>query len=181
MPREISDEEYGFLQGRRQVADFVESIWNDPTLSKEAKALVKKKYPNLQIPDYDIEAKVEKRFDDEAKARRDQEEATRQRQLDEQIASSRSNVQKEFGFTDESMKQLEQLMIDRNIGDYEAAAMLMASKQPKPSEPTFDTFRWNHEKQEGFKEIAADPEGWARQQILNAVTADDRRAREQTR
>lgn len=181
MPREVSDEEYNFLQGRRQVADFVESIYNDPTLSKEAKKLIKKKYPNLQIPDYDIEEKVEQRFADEHKARSDQEAATRQAQLDEQIKTSRSTVQKEYGFTDEAMKQLEDLMVQRNIGDYEAGAMLMASKQPKQSEPTFDTFRWNHEKQQGFKEIAADPEGWARQQILDAVTADDRRSREQTR
>ena len=26
MPREVSDEEYNFLQGRKQVADFVESF-----------------------------------------------------------------------------------------------------------------------------------------------------------
>jgi DNA-directed RNA polymerase specialized sigma subunit len=179
MPRQVTDEEYNFLQARRQVADFVESIYNDPTLNKEAKRLIKKKYPALQIPDYDIEEKVERRFDEEKRARDDAEAATRQKQTDERIASQRGQVQKEYGFTDEAMKRLEDLMVERNIGDYEAGAVYMASKEPTPIEPTFDNFRWNHDRQEGFKEIAADPEGWARKEILNAVRADERAAKGQ--
>ena len=179
MPREISDEEYQFLQGRRQVADFVESIYNDPSLNKDAKRLIKRKYPNLQIPDYDIEEKVNTRLDAEKKARDDAEAATKQKQTDERIAGERTRVKQEFGFTDDAMKRLEDTMVERNIGDYEAAAVYMASKEPKTSEPTFDNFRWNHDRQEGFKEIAADPEGWARSQILNAVRADERRAKGQ--
>lgn len=177
MPRELSDEEYAFLQGRRQVADFVESIYNDPSLNKEAKRLIKRKYPNLQIPDYDLEEKVTQRLDSEKKAREDAEAATRQQQTDQRIASERERVQKEFGFTPEAMTRLEDLMIEKNIGDYEAAATYMASKEPKPMEPTFDNFRWNHDRQDDFKKIAADPEGWARQEILNAVHADERTRR----
>jgi hypothetical protein len=173
MPREVSDEEYQFLQGRRQVADFVESIYNDPSLNKEAKRLIKRKYPNLQIPDYDIEEKVNTRLDQEKKAREDAEAAVRQKQETETWRERRAETQKTFGFTDDAMKKLEDLMLEKNIGDYEAAAVYLASKEPKQSEPTHDTFRWNHDRQEGFKEIAADPEGWARNQILQAVRADD--------
>jgi hypothetical protein len=179
MPREITDEEYQYLQGRSQVADFVESIYNDPQLSKDAKRLIKRKYPNLAIPDYDIEQKVDSRLDAEKKAREDQEAATRQKQTDERIASERARVQKEYGFTDEAMQRLENTMIERNIGDYEAGAVYLASKEPKASEPTFDNFRWNHDRQDGFKEIAADPEAWARKELLNAVRADERTRRGQ--
>src|SRR5580698_1927558 len=59
MPRTISDEEYKYLQDKRMTADFVESIYNDPQLNKEAKRLIKRKYPNLAIPDFDLETKVE--------------------------------------------------------------------------------------------------------------------------
>jgi parvulin-like peptidyl-prolyl isomerase len=179
MPREISDEEYAFLQAKRQTADFVESIYNDPQLNKEAKRLIKKKYPNVQIPDYDIEEKVMSRLDQEKKAREDADAAARKKAEDEQFQSVRSQTQKSFGFTDEAMQRLEQLMIERNIGDYEAAAVLMASKEPKASEPTFDNSRWNHDRQEGFKEIATDPEGWARGEILKAVHADEQTRRGQ--
>ncbi|HMA74390.1 MAG TPA: hypothetical protein VKP67_23305 [Xanthobacteraceae bacterium] len=173
MPREVTDEEYNFLQGRRQVADFVESIYNDPTLNQEAKALIKKKYPKLQIPDYDIEQKVTKRLDDEKKAREDAEAAVKREQETTAWKERRAETQKSFGFTDEAMKKLEDLMLEKNIGDYEAAAVYLASKEPKASEPTFDSTHWHHDRQEGFKEIAADPEGWARKELLAAVRADD--------
>lgn len=173
MPREISEEEYAFLHARKQVADFVESIYNDPQLNKEAKRLIKKKYPNVSIPDYDIEEKVISRLDQEKKARDDAEAAARKKQSDEDWRNTRTKTQKDFGFTDDAMKRLEDLMIERNIGDYEAAAVLLASKEPKTSEATADNSRWNHDRQEGFKEIASDPEGWARGEILKAVHADD--------
>src|SRR5215831_16513989 len=109
MPREVSDEEYNFLQGRRQVADFVESIYNDPSLNQEAKALIKKKYPKLSIPDYDIEQKVTKRLDDEKKARDDADAAVKQETDKAKWKERRAEVQKEYGFTDEGMKSLEDM------------------------------------------------------------------------
>ena len=62
MPREVSDEEYAYLQNRKSVADFSESLYNDPTLNKELKALIKKKYPQVAIPDYDLEQQFNQRF-----------------------------------------------------------------------------------------------------------------------
>ena len=179
MPRQLTDEEFNFLQGRRQVADFVESIYNDPQLNREAKALIKKKYPNLQIPDYDIETKVEARFDREKQEREEKEAKQRRDEEDERFRRERKATQEKHGFTDDAMGRLEQLMIDRNIGDYEAGAMLLASREPKPSSPggEFDNSRWHHEKQKGFDEIAKDPEAWGRDQIMRAIQTDQERAR----
>jgi len=168
MPRQISDEEYGFLKGRQQVADFVESIYNDPILTREAKSLIKKKYPHIQIPDYDIEQKLDARLNKEKADRDAAEEAKRKAADDEKYASLRKKTQSDYGFTDEAMTKLEQMMVERNIGDYEAAAMLMASKEPPSSDPTHDG-HWNHEKQESFAEISNDPEAWGRNEILKAL------------
>ena len=177
--RQLTDEEYNFLQGRRQVADFVESIYNDPQLNREAKALIKKKYPNLQIPDYDIETRVEARFDAEKREREEAEAQKRRTEEDERFKRDRKTTQDKYGFTDDAMGRLEQLMIDRNIGDYEAGAMLMASREPKPMAPggDLDHSRWNHQKQDGFAEIAKDPEAWGREQIMRAIQTDQERAR----
>ena len=43
----------------------------------------------------------------------------------------------------------------------------------------WDDARWNHEKRDGFKEIAADPEGWGMGQIVNSIRSAQ--ARGQTR
>jgi hypothetical protein len=179
MPRQVTDEEYSFLQGRRQVADFVESIYNDPQLTREAKALIKKKYPNLQIPDYDIETRVEARFDKERKEREDREQAVKRQEEEARFAKLRKDTQDKHHFTDEAMTRLEKMMVDRNIGDYEAAAMLMVSKEPKPISNTgdWDNTRWHHDRQDGFADIAKDPEAWGRNQIMGAIARDQERAR----
>lgn len=177
MPRNISDEEYQYLQGRRQVADFVESIYNNPKYTKQAKRLIKEAYPNMSIPDLDIEDRVEARFAEEQK-RRDEEEATK-RQQDEQThwQSKRAATQKQYGFTDEAMEDLEKMMVDRNIGDYEVAASYKAARDPKPTDRDFNAGRWDYEKAAGFQEIAKDPEGWGRNEILRAIYADQERER----
>jgi hypothetical protein len=178
MPREITDDEWNYLQSRRQVADFVESIYNDPQLGPEAKRLIKKKYPNLQIPDYDIEEKVEKRLSAADKKRQDEEDKKRKDEEDARFKSERDRTKKDYGFTDEAMERLEKLMVERNIGDYEVAASYLASKEPKASEPdNWDNSRWDHGKKEGFAEIAKDPEGWGRTELLKAIKTDQAAAR----
>lgn len=179
MPRQVSDEEYQFLQGRRQVADFVESIYNDPALTKEAKQLIKKKYPNLQIPDLDIEARVEQRLEQDRRDREEREQAQVAERDERSFQEVRNKTQKQYGFTDKAMEDLEKLMVDRNVGDYDIAAQYMASKEPKPSEATFNDGRWNHDKAPGFAEIAKDPEGWGRNEILKALYNDQERAKQQ--
>ena len=170
--RQISDEEYAWLKGKETTANFVESIYNDPNLTKEAKQLIKKKYPSLAIPDYDLEKKIDDKF-----AARDKQIAdNRQKVQDENFKKTwqekRAATQKEYGFTDEGMEKLERVMVERNIGDYEAAAVLMAAKEPKTAEATYDSHYWNHNKKPGWQEIAKDTEAWGRNEILGAIHRD---------
>jgi len=177
MPRTISDEEYKYLQDKRMTADFVESIYNDPKFNKQAKALIKEKYPNLSIPDFDLEAKVEQRFsaEDEKKQREATEAAARADR--EAWNASRAKVQKQYGFTDEGMKDLEKWMHEKAVADHEVAAEYRASKNPQMSNPTYDSQFWHHEKAPEFNEIAKDPEAWGRKEILGAIHRDEERAR----
>ena len=175
--REISDDEYNFLQGRRQIADFIEPIYNDPLLNREAKALIKKKYPQAQIADYDLEEKFNQRLDAEKKEREDAEKAKLEAEQQQKFQTIRSQVQKDYGFTEDGMKELEKFMWDKNIGDYEVAATYHAAKNPRQSETAHGDGFWHHQKQDGFAKIAEDPEGWARNEILGALRNDQERAR----
>ena len=177
MPRTISDEEYNFLTNKRMTADFVESIYNDPVLNKEAKRLIKKKYPNLAIPDFDLEQKVEQRFsaEDERKAKEAADAAAARDR--EAWNRSRTKVQKQYGFTDEGMKDLEQWMHDKAVADHEVAAEYRAAKNPQTSSPTYDSQFWHHEQAPDFVTITKDPEAWGRNEILTAIHRDEERAR----
>lgn len=177
MPRTISDEEFQFLQNKRITADFVESIYNDPQLTKEAKRLIKKKYPNLAIPDLDIEDRVQAQIDADRKSRTDSETAAQRKAADDHWKAQRKKTQEDYGFTDDGMRELEGWMQDKGVGDYEVAAQYRVSKNPKTSEPTYDTQFWHHDQAPGFADIAKDPEAWGRKEILGAIHKDAESAR----
>jgi len=170
-------EENLYLNNRRQVADFSDSLFNDPALNKDVKAIIKRKYPNIPIPDYDIEQRIEGRFAERDNKEREAAESKKQAEDNAKFQEARSSTQKKYGLTDEAMERLESMMVEKNIGDYDAAATYFASKEPKTSEASWDESRWHHEKAAGFDEIAKDPEAWGRTQILSAIRKDQENSR----
>ena len=179
MPRTLTDAEAAQYDRDQQTLRVIQQVWDDPALNREAKALLKKKFPNVQIPDYDIMQQVEQRFATERQEREDRENQRRQQEEEADFNQKRSATQKKYGLTDEGMTELEKMMLERNIGDYEVAASYHVSQNPKPSDATFDDMRWNHSKQEGFADIVKDPEAWGRAEIMKALHNDQERAKNQ--
>jgi hypothetical protein len=178
MPRTVSDEEYAHLMGRKQIADFVEPVYNSPQLGSEARALLKKAYPNLQIEGYDLKQELHGEIAKEREERLASERKRAEAEETERFNAVRKQTQNKYKFTDDAMKRLEDLMVERNIGDYEAGAMLMAAKEPRAAEPTSGARHfWEHEKQDGFTEISKDPEKWGFNQLLAAAERDAARSR----
>src|SRR6516162_9543506 len=172
MPQQLTDEQWAYYQSQDYKASLADDLWNDPQLGREAKALVKKKHPDISIPDYDIEARVEQRLDEDRKQREEAKAKEKEETDRKHFDNLRSETQKKYGITEDGMKDLEKFMVERNIGDYEVAASYKISKEPKQAEANFDNFRWNYDKQPGVSEIAKDPEAWGRSEILRAIQAD---------
>lgn len=179
MPRTIDDKEYDFLQAERRIAAVARSLYDDPKAGNEIKRLLKDKYPEMQIQDYDLEQRIEARLAADRKEREDAENNRRNEEQTTRFNTIRQSTQKKYGFTDEAMEELEKMMVERNVGDYEVAARYMASENPKPSDATFNDGRWNHDKAPGFVEIAKDPEGWGRSEILRSLNQIQERERNQ--
>ena len=179
MPRQIDDNEYQRLTSKGAVADFIQSIWDDPATGKDARRLVKRKYPNLQIPDLDIEDGVRRELDARDKKKADEDKAVKEKTDKERWASEKAAAQKKYGITDETMTEVEKFMVEKGVADYETAVGYHVARNPKPSDPTapFNDGHWNHGRSEEFKTIAADPEGFARREIMKAIEADTQRAR----
>jgi hypothetical protein len=170
MPREISDEEFNFLQNRRQVADVADMLWNDPLLGPEAKALLKKKMPELVIPEHDIRNEIRQEFavrDQKANEERENERIAKE---DAYWRGQRKKTMDEYGMPEEKMKEMEKWMYENNVGSYEVAATYHAAKNPKPSQPAgYKDPYWNHTKSDLFQQIAKDPEEWGRSEIIKAL------------
>lgn len=181
MPTTLSDEQIAYLRNRETVANFADALYNDPAISPELKRLIKRKHPDLPIPDYDAEQRINARFDEEKKAR---EDAASKAQEDKERAdwlAERERVKTSRNLTDDAMERLEKMMLDRRIGNYEDAADLMVAREPKTSSPTqeLDDRMWHHNRNEQFKEIAKDPQGWARGELLAAMARDKANAERQ--
>lgn len=179
MPRTISDEEYAHLVGRKTVADFVEPIYNSKELGAEARALIKKAYPNLQIEGFDLKQELKGEIDQVRHEIHETERQRKDREDSERFQQVRKKIQEQYKFTDDAMKRLEDMMVERNIGDYEAAATYMASKEPRAVESHGSQHFWNHEKQDSFAEISKDPEKWGFKELMGAAERDSQRARNQ--
>lgn len=181
MPHELTDEQYRALMEDHQVASIARQLWDDPQLGQEAKALFKKKHPNASVPDHDIRTEIRSEFAERDRKQQEQREAERIANEDKYWKEKRSQAQKDHNLTDEGMKELEKLMYEKNIGDYDVAATYVAAKNPKPSDPYnqpgFKDPYWNHGKSDTFKEIAKDPEEWGRNEILKALHNDQQRQR----
>jgi hypothetical protein len=178
MPREISDAEYQQWQIDKQIAGLANEVWDDPQLGPAAKELLKRKRPGIQIPDHDIRTEMRDGFAKIEKNREEEKLAEKQAKEDEYWKGQRRKIQDEYGYTDDGMKDLEKMMMDKNIGDYEVAATYHTAKNPKASEPSgYKDPYWNHGKSDTFKEIAKDPEEWGRSEIMKALQNDQRRNR----
>lgn len=181
MPMTLSDEQIAYLRNRENVANFADALYNDPTISTELKRLIKRKHPDLPIPDYDAEQRLNARFDAEKKEREDAETKARN---DKELAdwqAERDRVREKHKFTEDAMERMEKMMLERRIGNYEDAAELMIAREPKTSSPTqeLDDRLWHHNRNEQFKEIAKDPQGWARNELMAAMARDKARAETQ--
>ena len=186
MPVTLTDEQVAELRTRLGQADTNEKIaqaasrlWNSPERGDRAKALWKEEFPDSDLGGFDTEQRINARLDREAKERADAEKAAKDRAADERVATSRKKTQEDYGFTDDAMTRLEQMMVERNIGDYEVAASYMAAREPRPSDGSnaFDSQFWQHEKKDLFKEIAADPEEWGRNEILKTLRSQEQQQR----
>lgn len=152
-----------------------QELWNDPKTGDRAKALWKEKWPDSTIDGYDQKQQVQAVVDKFNKDREDEKREAEITARKERLQAQRREVQERRGYTDDAMNRMETMMRDRDILDYEAADLLFASKEPRPSDggADYEGHYWNHDKQPAFKEIAADPERWGFNEIVRAVRAGE--------
>ena len=141
MPVTLTDEQAAELRQRltaaetnRKIAEASAEIWNDPELGDSAKGLWKKKFPNTDLGGYDVEQRINARFDKERQEREAAAKAEADRRQDERIAEERREAQARYSLTDDAMKRVEDFMVERNIGDYEVAAEHFVSRNPRVSD-----------------------------------------------
>lgn len=151
-----------------------QELWNDPKTGDRAKALWKEKWPESPIEGYDQKQELTGIVNTFKKEREDEKRAAEESAETTRLREQRSTVQKRRGYTDDAMQRMDNMMAERKIYDYEAGDLLFAAQNPTPSDGSaaYDRHFWNHDKQPGYKEIAADPERWGFNELAKAVERD---------
>jgi len=163
-------DEFAAYQRKAAVNDFVEPIFNNKDLNHEARQLIKKHYPDVDQGAWDSEQRLKAEIAALKKEREDEKKAVQDKAEVEMWAKRKADAQKKYGLSEEEMGKVEQIMKDEKIYSYEEAALLKSQREPKPIEATMNSHYWNHDKQDGFKDIAADPEKWGFNTLFKDVS-----------
>ena len=116
---------------------------------------------------------MDREKEEREKAAREAEE----NQKREYFSKQKSDVQKRHGLTDDAMERMEAEMDEKKVYDYEVMASHWVAKNPRPIEQTHADHFWRYDKQDTFKEIAADPEKYAYDEIVKTLREQESRDR----
>ena len=97
--------------------------------------LIKKDNPDAVIPEIDSQTLVEAKTSELEKKFNDFLESQKKEKFEETLAEKKNNVQNQYGFSKEEMTKVEELMMNRQVLNYEDAAKLyrMESVQDEPT------------------------------------------------
>ena len=120
--------------------NLVQTLSKDPEARNLFQRYLKKKNPQLAIPELDTEDRIVKRLDEEKASREKFETEVREREISERLSREKARVKEKYHLTDEDMKGVEALMVksDTNpepIPYYDAAARLFQAARA-PAVPT---------------------------------------------
>lgn len=124
--------------------NLVQQLSKDPEARVMFQRYMKKKNPNLAIPEIDSEDRVMAALNAEKEAREKLEAKIQEDQIRARVEGERSRVKDKYKLTDEDLKGVEALMVksDTNpepIPYYDAAAKLYLASRT-PSTPTPSSF-----------------------------------------
>lgn len=157
---EVEDQELNRLRGLAQdhaQADAFRKVWSEVLSGPDRMAalkLVKNKFPNTPIPELDTAESAAKPIIDELekfkkefadyresveKEKAERAEEEKKRSVESTIAGARRKLKRD-GWDEEGIAEIEKLMQDRQIADYEVAAEYIRSKRPveKPIANSYD-------------------------------------------
>jgi len=139
---------------------FKKTLGNTKTRKDQLK-LIKQVDPDLPIPEVDAEDRVMavvKQQEDQIKALKEE------RDHDKVIAGikeHRETIKSKYKLDDEGLKKVEQLMVDKKIGDHDTAAEFIANNN-KLATPTVAEAGFRQVKMPSDEALLKDPIGWAR-------------------
>jgi hypothetical protein len=155
-------------------------LMSNPETRRQTQLLVKKANPKASIPEIDAAQPLVGAINNQQKEidalKMELMKRDAQADIDKKHGSLKSQ-----GYTDEGIKNIEKLMVERNISDYDAGAALFDRMNPAPSvsSPSYvgqSFFNGVDTSGEDFKKFSTNPGAWVDDETSRAI-ADFRSGR----
>jgi hypothetical protein len=116
-------------------AQLVRSIEQNPETRLEFLKLRKKLNPNQVIPELDAREPFEKKISEQNQKLEEMERRALERDINDRIKDNRSKIRAKYKVSDDQVTEIEKLMVEKKIPDYETAAEFFTMSR-RVAEPT---------------------------------------------
>lgn len=158
----------------QQAQALLDGLYRDPEHGMAFKAMLKRKHPNVSIPEIDTAAPIVaamqqmrvafvKELNDIKKAHKDDLDKRSEENEDRRFFAEIDRVVKDNSMTAKGREEMLALMKERKLPDPDAAAALYLARQPAPIKPSgFAPDRWNmfDRKDPDIKDMLDDTDAW---------------------
>jgi hypothetical protein len=189
----MADEEITLTKAQvaelKKANDLLQALHGDAATSLQFKKLVKSKFPNWSDPELDAAEKIAAAREEVSKGA--SEEITEVKKMLQEIRDERKKEQEDnkvgkfkekieevrqsYGYTEEGMQKVLELMDQRGITDPEDAAIIFEKRQPKqpaehkPYSSRMAFVQANGKEDQSFKNLMADPDQWMEDEFRNIL------------
>lgn len=162
--REVDD---SVVLALAQKGNLLDKLWEDPALRPVVAAVVKQKFPNVPIPEFDLEQKLQatyvKPLQDELTKLRDEQAADK---AERAARAEREAVVRMGTIADEDVEEVVKLQNEKGIANFQTAAEHLALQRraapPRATQRGVDT--------SDYKKFFKDPTGTAREEAHKVIS-----------
>lgn len=169
----LTREQFNQLYGNAQKGQFSQEIWDraeQMKLGDELRSIIKRTHPNVPQPGHDEKKEVLDKLYAFQNKLENKERQTQQKAEDDAWNNKLRKVRDEYRYNDDDMKKLDGFMRQHLVYDPEIAAAEMNRRNPRMSDAGDGHGMFiDYQKQDGWDEIAKNPEKWAHDQIFAAA------------
>lgn len=122
-----------------EVARLQQTLSTDPATRESYLRLVKQVNPKLSVPEIDVRDRVDAQLATEREKFQKLEEKFAQKEIQDRVEKARNGVKSKHGLSDDQLTQVEKLMTEKHIPDYDTAAEFFSMSQ-RTAVPTSTAF-----------------------------------------
>lgn len=155
------------LDEMESLATLSKTLADNPATRRQFLELIKTASPMTNIPEIDMEYRMNER-NKPLQEKIQSLESQLQQQSFKELRKANHERLIDMGIAKDEIKNVEQLMLDKQIGNFESAGEFYLS-QKQPASPTASMFSQTPMTMPDIKEMGGDVNKWARGQAFEAI------------